>query len=253
MAAKRWPLALGVGAYLAFVIASFPAGTAYRWFAPDTLALVGVQGTLWSGRAAAASVAGLTLQDLRWRMRPWALFVGRVSADLEARLPDGFVNARVSASPARVRLTDVRASTSIAALRGVLPVSGVRGQASASFSELLLAGGWPTSADGELRLAQLEATPFGMSNARLLPLGDYLVRFQPSAAPEGGIAAIFNDTSGPLEVSGTLALDARRAYTLDALVKPRAGANPDLVQGLAFMSAEPDAEGRRRLMLTGSL
>jgi hypothetical protein len=253
MAGKRWPLALGVGAYLAFVIASFPAGTAYRWFGSDNVVLAGVQGTLWSGRAAAASAAGVALQDLRWRVRPAALFVGRVSVDLEARLLDGFLNASVSASPSRVRLTDVRASTSIAALRGVLPVSGVRGQASASFSELLIEGGWPTTAVGELRLAQLEAAPFGMSSARLVPIGDYLVRFQPSATPESGLAAVFNDTSGPFEVAGTLALDARRAYTLEALIKPRAGANPDLVQGLALMTPEPDAEGRRRLTLTGSL
>jgi general secretion pathway protein N len=256
MAANRWSwLALGVGAYLAFALASFPAGTAYRWFVPDTVTLAGIQGTLWSGRAGAASVGGLTVQNLRWRVRPWPLFVGRLSADVEARLPDGFVSARVSASPATVLLTDVRASTSIPALRDVLPVSGVRGQASATFSELRLENGWPTTAVGELRLGQLEAAPFIPNGQQLVLLGDYLVEFQPSATPEGGIAATFKDSnaSGPLEVAGTLVLDARRAYTLDAMILPRAGANPDLVQGLTYMSADPDAAGRRRLTLTGSL
>lgn len=254
MLTNRWSwLALGVGAYLAFAIASFPAGTAYRWFAPDTVTLAAIQGTLWSGRAGAASVAGLTVQNVRWRVRPLTLFVGRVTADVEARLPDGFLNARVSASPAAVRLNDVRASTSIAALRGLLPVSGVRGQASATFAELTLEDGWPTTAVGELRLAQLEAAPFIPNGQQLVPLGDYLVQFQPSGA-ENGIAATFSDTNGgPLEVMGSLTLDARRAYSLDALIKPRDGANADLVQGLAYMSSEPDAAGRRRLTLTGTL
>ena len=51
---KLWHwLALGIGAYLAFALSSFPAGTAYAWFAPAGLQLEGLEGTLWSGRAAA--------------------------------------------------------------------------------------------------------------------------------------------------------------------------------------------------------
>ncbi len=254
MFANRWSwVALGVGAYLAFTIASFPAGTAYRWLAPDTVQLAGIQGTLWTGNAAAGSVGGVALQNLRWRLHPLPLVMLRVSADLEARLTDGFVNARVSASSGRVQLGDVRASTSIAALRDVLPLTGMRGLANVNLTELTLTDGWPTAAVGELRLAQLEIVPFIPNGSQeLIPIGDYVVRFQPSAGSDG-IAANFNDTNGPLEVAGTLVLDARRAYTFDALIKPRTGAHESLVQGLSIMRAEPDNAGRRRMTLTGSL
>ena len=50
----RW-LVLGVGAYLAFALVLFPADVAYRWLAPDTVRLSGVQGTVWSGRATLGS------------------------------------------------------------------------------------------------------------------------------------------------------------------------------------------------------
>ena len=63
---SRWSwLALGVGAYIAFTLATFPAGVALRWFAPQNIAFVGVAGTLWSGSAATCSVEGFTVEALR--------------------------------------------------------------------------------------------------------------------------------------------------------------------------------------------
>jgi general secretion pathway protein N len=249
MFANRWWVALGVGAYFAFALVSLPAGTVYRWFVPDTVQLAGIRGTLWSGSAAAGSVADVVVQDLRWRVRALPLFILRISADLETRLADGFIRARVSASPSRVRLSDVQASTSWAALRDVLPVRGMRGLANASFETLELTNGWPTAAVGELRLAQLEAPAFGRQE--LIPLGDYVMQLQDT--DEEGILGAFSDAGGPLEVSGTLSLAPDGAYTLDGLIKPRPGAAADLVQGLQIMTGEPDAGGRRRLTLTGSL
>jgi hypothetical protein len=248
---RWWPLALGVGAYLAFLIVSFPAATAFGWFVPKEVQLAGVEGTLWSGRAAAVSIQRFTLQDLRWRTSPWPLFIGRVAANVEARLPDGFVNARVTASRSRVHLSDTRVALSLPTLQAMFPLGGTRGQATANLSTVELAAGWPTAVVGELRLAKLEVPPF-QRGAQPIALGDYLVRFEPPASGQG-IAASFNDTGGPLEVTGTLALQPSRAYVLDAFVKPRSDASPDLVQGLSFMSQEPDSSGRRRFMLNGSL
>jgi Type II secretion system (T2SS), protein N len=85
----------------------------------------------------------------------------------------------------------------------------------------------------------------------LLALGDYTVTFVPTTERE--LEARFVDTGGPLEVSGTVKVDAGRVYTLDALIEARPSASEALVQGLDFTTAEPDAEGRRRLTLTGSL
>lgn len=250
---NRWSwLALGVGAYLAFTLSSFPAGTAFAWFAPAGVSFSGIEGTLWSGRAASGSVADLALHDIQWRVRPWYLLIGRLAAQVEARLSDGFVSARVSATPSRLELSDVRGSTSIATLRGVLPVSGVRGMANVALSKLELESGALTTIVGELRLAQLEVVPLIPSGSReLLAVGEYVVQFQDSAGE--GIDARFNDSGGPLEVSGTLVVDRQRAYTLDGLIKPRPDASRQLVDGLNILTADPDAEGRRRLTLTGSL
>ena len=108
-----------------------------------------------------------------------------------------------------------------------------------------------TKVVGDLKLAQLETPPLLPTGPRkVVPLGDYVVHFLDGT---NGINATFNDTGGPLEVTGTLALNAARGYVLDGLIKPRADAPQELVDGLKIMTADPDAEGRRRLMLSGSL
>ena len=251
---KLWHwLAVGIGAYLAFTLSSFPAATAYAWFAPPGVRLAGLEGTLWSGRAAGGAVGDVAVRDVRWRVYAWQLLLGRVAADLRAQLDDGFVSAQIKATRGRLQLSEVRGSTSLPTLRNVLPIAGIRGAASLKLSALDvdLAKAWPTKVVGDLTLAQLETPPLLPTGARkIVPLGDYVVHFVDGT---GGVNATFNDTGGPLEVKGTLALTAARAYTLDGLIKPRADAPQELVDGLAVMTADPDAEGRRRLMLTGTL
>jgi hypothetical protein len=249
----RWSwLALGVGAYLAFTLATFPARTAVRWLAPPDVKLSGIQGTVWSGAAATVAVGNLAVQDLRWRLRGGSLLLGRLAGNLEARLPDGFISTEVTATPSRVQFTNLRGGASLPSLASVLPLHGMRGQASAQLDSLEIANGWPSRVVGELKIADLEVEPLVPGGTGgLLPLGDYTITF--AQAPEGSIAARFVDNGGPLEVSGDATLDAKREYTLDALIKPRAGASDQLVQGLKFMTAEPDSDGRRRLTLTGSL
>jgi hypothetical protein len=252
---SRWSwLALGIGAYIAFTLATFPAGVALRWFAPPGVTFAGVAGTLWSGSAATCAVDGFTVQALRWRLRPTPLFLGRVSANVDAKIPDGFVRGDVTASASGVRLDDFTAATSLPALAGVLPpvLRGTRGQASVALESLVVEDGWPTAITGELKLAGLETVPL-ISDGRgsLVALGNYTATFVP--APQGQIAAKIVDNGGPLEVAGTIGLDTRRAYMIDALVKPRADAPEMLVEGLKLMTAEPDAEGRYRFNEMGTL
>jgi general secretion pathway protein N len=250
---SRWSWwALGLGAYVAFTLATFPAGTALRWFAPPGFTAAGVTGTLWSGSAASCSVEGFTAEALRWRVRPTSFFLGRITAEITARIPDGFVEGVVTASPSTVRFSDLRGATSLPALVKVLPLKGIRGQASVAVEELVLENGWPATIVGELKLAGLETAPLiPDGRGSLLPLGDYTITFQP--APPGALAAEFVDNGGPLEVTGNVNMDDTRTYTIDALIEPRAGAPESLVEGLKIMTAEPDTEGRRRLNLTGSL
>lgn len=246
-------VALGVGAYVAFALSTLPATVGVRLldaFAPDAVRLSGIDGTVWSGRAALGSAGGLPLRDIVWNADALPLLIGRVDAHVEARLSDGFVQTAVSARAGDVLLEDLRASTSVDALSPVIPLQGAGGQISVALNRLRLQDGWPTEALGEARIARLEVPPLLPGAGELIPLGDYEILFV--EAPSG-IAARITDSAGPLRVDGTLSLTPDRRYALEGHAAARPDAPPELVQGLDLMAGEPGADGLRPFSLTGSL
>ncbi len=245
-------LALGVGAYVAFAVAFFPASVAYRWFAPSEVRLSGVEGTLWSGQAALGSVGEFGLHEIEWELQPWSLALGRVGGQVQTRFSDGFLTTRVRAGFGGVDFTELRATSSLAALSGVLPIRGTRGQASANFAELVVQDGWPIGAVGELRLGELAVPPLvPVSDTDLIPLGNYSINFADASGQ--GLVGTFRDQGGPLEVMGSLRLNPNRDYLIEGVVRARPEAVAALTQGLAFMTGEPDSSGMRTFSLAGSL
>lgn len=249
----RWSwIALGAGAYLAFLLATFPASAAYRWFAPPELRMSGVAGTVWSGSASLASMNGLPLRDLRWNLSAWPLLLGRAHAVFETRLEDGFVRGESVATVSYIALRNLQVSTRLQTLAALLPVQDTRGAVSLDVTSLVIEDGWPVELVGLARAAQIEVAPlFPTQNGGLILLGSYEVEFAPTDS--GRISGRVRDSGGPLEVSGTVMVDADRSYVLEGVVRPRSEASPDIVRGLEFMTGEPDESGWRSFSLTGSL
>ncbi|MDH3507241.1 MAG: type II secretion system protein N [Gammaproteobacteria bacterium] len=244
-------LGLAAGVYVAAVLALFPAGTAYRWFAPPELNLAGIQGSVWRGRAALASITGFGVYDLEWSISPWSLLTGRLRAQVQARQPDGFVNAEISAGLGSTQIFDMQATTSLATIGQVVPVGDVQGLISAQFAELELAQGWPVRAIGQIRIADLQ-TPLLMPSgpSDLIPLGNYVVQLIDSGTPD--LRGTFEDQGGPVEVEGSFTLSNDRTYELSGLVAARPDAPQEIVQAMAFL-APADSTGRRPFELTGRL
>lgn len=244
-------IALGCGAYLAFVVSTFPAAAALRWFAPDEVRAMNVAGTIWSGSARLASISGLALRDLRWEIDAAPLLLARFTGSAQANLPDGFANASFSAAGNRLRLSGVQLSTSISMLGTVLPVSGASGALSAQLDLLEVEDQWPVNAAGTVRVSDLLVEPLPGLGNQLLPLGSFEIIFTPGS--DAGINAAIRDLGGPLEVEASLRLTPAREYTVDGTVRERASAPESLVQGLSFMTGEPGPDGRRAITFTGSL
>jgi len=245
-------LALGVGAYLAFALASIPAATAYRWLAPEELRLSAIQGTLWSGQAALGAVDAFPLHDIQWRLRPWTLFMAGLGGEVQTRLQDGFLTTEVSAGFRGTSFSNLRASTSLTSLTGILPLGGIQGSASANFTELRLRDGWPIDAVGQITLSELAVPPIlpTRSNA-VIPMGSYRITFGASGGQ--GLAGSFQDQGGPLEVNGSLRLGTDRGYVIEGVVRAKPEASVELVQGVEFMAGPADSSGMRPFNLTGSL
>lgn len=246
-------IALGFGAYVAFVLATFPAAAAYRWFAPPELRLSGIEGTLWNGRAAMASAGDLPLSDLRWNLEALPLLTGRAAGRVQARLAEGFVDSRVAASlGGTIVLRDGQLGTSLESLAATLPIGDVQGQLAVRLERAVLRDGWPVELAGQARLTRLTVPAYLPSDTSAsIALGDYEI--VPEEATDESVTVRFRDTGGPLEVAGTVRLDRGLRYQLDAAAAPRANAPPEIVTALDFMAGEPGPDGRRPFELTGSL
>lgn len=252
----RWSwVALGAGAYLAFAVASFPATTAYHWFAPDELRLSGISGTAWSGRAELGSVPGLPLRDVHWRLSAGSLLIARLAGNFEARLADGFVNARAVATLSRLRLENVRASTRLATLRDILPlpIGDAQAELGLSLDRFVLDDGWPVNAVGTLRIGGLAVPPLlDAGGGGLIDVGNFTIEFADSG--NQGLVGTLDDDGGPLEIAdGMLELGLDRRYLVSGLARTRPDAADPLVQGVTMMTSEPNAEGWRRFEFPGSL
>lgn len=242
-------IALGVGAYIAFALATFPASVAARWFVPDTIAVAGVEGTVWRGSAAFGGVSGLTLSDIRWRLQPAQLLIGRLSLDLDARLGDGFVRTGMTVTPSRVRFDTLRAGINLATVGSLLPADA-SGNASVELETLELADGWPVQVSGTARVADLASSPWiPIPGVTSLRFGNFIARI---TTTDDQVVAVVNDEGGPLELEGSTRLTPDRRYRLEARVKPRAEASEALVQGLAFV-APASGTGHHPIELEGQL
>jgi len=252
---KAW-LAVAGAAYFVFLVASFPAATAHRWFAPEALYFDGVDGTIWTGSTDLASLPGMPMRELRWNLDALSLLLGRLSVQFEARLADGFVRGRVAVSPGTVGVRDLQASANLALLDGALSLGGVQGLASLNLLSLELEDGWPTAVTGTLRIEQLRVPPLMPSGGSpvLIPFGNLEVTLNGVAGR--ALLAVVRDSGGPLEVAADLALELVHPYSLAgavpsvaARVRERPDAPGELELPLDMLTVATDTEGWRTLDL----
>jgi general secretion pathway protein N len=88
----------GVVAYLLFLVMTAPAAKILSFVQPQGIRFAGVDGTLWSGSAALASVSPVQLTDARWSFRPFALFIGQLAFVIEGQLYGQSVEAYAGSS-----------------------------------------------------------------------------------------------------------------------------------------------------------
>ncbi|QKT03016.1 type II secretion system protein N [Ectothiorhodospiraceae bacterium 2226] len=234
-------IALGIVAYLIFLIMTWPAhhayGAARTQLGDMPLTLHGVEGTAWSGRAALAEMQGLRLEAVRWEVHPRGFVRGALDATLNFRSNEGPGEALVRVHPdRRVQVTDLRARLPMQQV-GVLVGAQVRLGGTLALN--LPAAAF--EAEGRLRSAQGELLWQNASTAMLpqVPLGDLLVTLQ----PEGDLLhAVVQDNGGPVTVQGTAQLYEDGRYEFRGRLGTREGAAPELVATLRLMG-RPDRDG----------
>ena len=198
-------LSVGLLTFVAAFILLFPARVAYDWFAPPTVQIGGLEGTVWSGSAADASAAGLYLRDLNWRLRPLRLLTGKFAASFEARPSSGFLEADIAVGlGGDILLSNVNASLPLRDIASIARVPGLSGNASLQFARLRVRDGLPIAADGTLTVADLVAPMVDPAS-----IGGYRAEFFTDA---NAIIASVEDVDGVFDLAGSLTLSANRNY-----------------------------------------
>src|SRR5262245_27894656 len=115
---RLWPLvALGIGAYVVFVLATLPASVVLNRLGSLGVNAAAVSGTIWNGSAEVLEVQGMTVGKASWRLRVLPLFTGRLSADVRLNGSDGSAQGRVTIAPGgRLALDQFNASLPIGSL-----------------------------------------------------------------------------------------------------------------------------------------
>lgn len=195
-------IALGVGAYLVFLVfatpASFLAAQA-RAAAPGRIEMSEATGSLWSGsaRARIAAPGGHLLFDrIEWRFLPARLAAGRIAFDLRAAGHGIVGHGQLARGLTRWELRDVEATGDVESLVPLAPLAATwRPEGTIEISSPAL--DWDDNdARGDLR-AQWRDAALSISEVR--PLGSYRL----DAHAEGGPARLtISTTSGALRITG---------------------------------------------------
>ncbi len=231
----------GLGSFLLTSVTQLPANLLTKVMPADSpVQLNGLSGTLWQGAITQLQFQQWTLQNVRWQLKPMALFKGQLAAQIQANPVEGGLldgdcgvnfSAQVNCSPLNVK--DYPASAfSPYVQRFMIP--DLKGTVQTNLTQL----NW----DGKQALANghvqwqnaglaIDPQTFGNYTAIFSVAANNAQQIQISAAP---------DANYPLD--GSVVLQADGQYTTNLTLKPAASANPMATTLLTGMlgGAQPD-------------
>ena len=195
---KFW-IALGILIWLVFVISQIPAvwGAWLMTRGNDQLALSGVSGSVWNGRASLASVKvqqkDYSLGELRWELHPLSLVFLNPCATVHTKQDRQQIDGEVCTSlSGGIELNDADITAPAALFQGALPLP-FDGQLSARIEELEVSNQQLQSLNGNLTWSAARIH----NGNNWMDLGSFAAEL--TQAPEGVNANIFN-IDGPVQL-----------------------------------------------------
>jgi general secretion pathway protein N len=254
---RGWLLvALGLGAYLVFVLATLPASLLASQVERHGLSTVATAGTVWDGRFVGLRAGSRVIGDVAWDLQPSALLLGRLAAHVDLVRSDGRATADVTAGlGGTVTLENATAALPFAALAELGAPRGWEGTLRADLERLVIDEGWIAAASGTLEARDVVGparNPARLGSYRVtLPAGG--TASGEAGESQGALVGALEDLGdGPLEVAGTIRLSPDRTYQIDGLVSARESAPRSVVDSLRFLG-NPDTQGKRPFSIAGSL
>jgi general secretion pathway protein N len=203
---KLW-IPLGLVLFLIFAIANIPATWGGYFLTRGTgVALSGVTGTLWDGRASLASfrtpVREYSLGQLSWQLRPLSILALSPCAKVTTRLPQQQFDGEVCAAPnGAIKIGDADISVPSIILQTYLPIP-IQGQFSSHIDHLQLRGNVLQALKGNLTWNSAKVN----TGSAWLEVGSYAAELSDNG--NNGIKARFFELAGPMDVNLDIELTA---------------------------------------------
>lgn len=238
-------ITLGVVCFFLFLLVKFPAGLAYKMFVPEGIKMGGVQGTLWSGKAAAVVLNNNNIGSVNWDLSIWRLVTGKLAAEVELSRPDnGFANGHVALGFGQsVTLSDFRALINTAVLQ-IPALSSINADLGLNLDHAKLKAGWVNAIDGTVNIARLNVTQPRAT------LGNFQITFDDQ--DQLPITGQFSDADATLKASGNIVLTEERQYELNGTVTPTDQTEAAVKNAMRFLGS-PAGDGSYPLRTAGSL
>jgi hypothetical protein len=244
---SKWLLAAGVLAFVLIVVANVPASLAQRWI-PSNIRVGSLNGTLWHGEAMSVQTGTVDIERLEWRLHPVSLLAGKFAARIEATTAPDRLTAEITVNRAGlIEAHGVDAQLDAASFAGRALPTGWSGPVNVHLEELVVEKRWISRIRGTAESGTLSGPP-GVQPY----LGSYRLVFgdDANAAPEE-LRGHFQDTGGPIEISGEVHLYRDRRAVVSGWVRARSNAPQAVVDDIAKLP-ESDPQGRRRFSIENS-
>ena len=248
-------LVFGLLVYLVALVISFPAARAYaHWqasaYANKAIALTGISGSVWSGKAAMAVIQGQPLENVEWTLKPWSVLFGEVGVVWRFQLPEsagkgGYgQGATALGLDGSVTFSTLEARLPAAMIAGIAKAGALRptGSVSVNLRDVVWDGQGLTSAQGRVVWSSA-----GISLLKPISLGDQSVTLETA---DGVVKGVLSDGGGPLSLDGLFTLTPDGKYNFNGSLAAR---NDRELEGALRSLGRPGADGRIKLKRSGSL
>lgn len=235
--------ALGIAAYLVFLVALVPASFVVSRIGGPTVEASDATGTMWNGSARATlrtPQGPVEIERIEWKFRPSRLIAGRLAFDVEAAAKGIDARARLERGFSTTELRDLHARCEAAALSLFAPLAATW-QPQGAITVTSPAIAWDgVELRGEGR-AEWRAAAVALSQVR--PLGSYRAELRGAGGPA---KVTLTTLEGPLRLAGDGTLTPQGRFVFSGEARGEGTAAPSLEPLLDLMGPRR-ADGTRAL------
>jgi hypothetical protein len=242
---KRGLITTGALVFVVGLVAMFPARVAIHWWVPADLAIAGIEGSVWSGRANEASYGGMYCKDVSWSINGLRLFVGELSYRVNATPASGLFESDIGVGrDGAISLSNLTAELPLGLFEKVAAIRGLRGRARFDFERVKILDNLAVVADGVLTVANLTVPIVARDS-----LGGYRAEF---FTQNNGIAASIEDTDGVVDLAGSIQVRKDRTFEFIGQVVAKPNTPESVSRQLQFLPPADD-RGQQEIRLEGIL